>query len=93
MNRNMKMTFVIATLGTVLAAAPALYAQDAPSGSAAPQSPGMMGHGAMTGAGMTGGDMSAMMKMMEDCNRMMQNMSLSPQNPSPTPRPPAAPRQ
>jgi len=93
MNRNTKFTFVIATLGTVLTAVPALYAQDSPSGSAGPRPPGMMDHGAMPGGSMTGGDMSAMMKMMEDCNRMMQNMGQSPQNPSPTPRPPAAPRQ
>jgi len=40
--------------------------------------------------GMTGDDMSAMMKMMEDCNRMMQDMSRQPpQHPS-QPSPPQA---
>ncbi|MGL4287300.1 MAG: hypothetical protein ACRCVA_13210 [Phreatobacter sp.] len=99
------MTFVIITLGAVLAAAPALYAQDSSSGSAVPQSPGMMGpgmmgmgpgmmgHGAMTGMGMSGGDMSAMMTMMASCNRMMQDMShRPPQNPSPPSPPPVGPR-
>ena len=68
-----KATLAILALGAGLAAAPALYAQDT-SGSVAPKAPGMMDH-----SGMMGGDMGARMKMMENCNRMMQSMN----NPSP----------
>ncbi len=83
-----KTTLAILALGAGLAAAPALYAQGASSGSAAPKTPGMMDHG-----GMMGGDMGAMMKMMENCNRMMQSMNnQSPRTP-PRETPPATPGQ
>jgi hypothetical protein len=75
---------------TVLAAAisftlsPPLRAQEAPS-SGAPQNPGMSDHGGMMRNGMPG-----MMKMMDECSRMMPSMndrrgSTSPDQPQGTP--------
>lgn len=95
MNTFKKMTFAVLALGAGLAVAPSLHAQDASSGSAAPKAPGMMDHGGMMGSGgMMGGDMGAMMKMMENCHRMMQSMNnQAPQNPSgATPPPPPGQR-
>lgn len=83
-----KVTFAVVALGTAVVAAPALYAQGTSPGSAPPKTPGMMDHG-----GMMGGDMGAMMKMMENCNRMMQSMhNQSPQTP-PRETPPVTPGQ
>ena len=73
-------TLATLALGAGLALAPSLYAQDAPAGSNT-QTRGM-GQGNTGGGGsMMGGDMGSMMKMMEDCNRMMQSMNSSTQNP------------
>lgn len=73
-----KMTLAGLALGAGLALAPFVHAQDT-SGASQPKKPDMMDHSAMK----SGGDMSAMMKMMENCNRMMQTMnSHSPQDPS-----------
>ena len=90
-----KTTVAILALGASLALAPALYAQDSSPGTAAPKTPGMTDHTGMMGGGMMGGDMASMMKMMENCNRMMQSMNKqSPQDPSTSPNtPPATPGQ
>ena len=72
-------TLATLALGAGLALAP-LYAQDAPAGSNT-QTRGMGQGNTGGGGGMMGGDMSSMMKMMEDCNRMMQSMNTSPQDP------------
>jgi hypothetical protein len=63
---------------------PALRAQEAPI-SAAPQSPGMSDHDRMMS-----NETRGMMKMMDQCNRMMQSMndrrgSTSPDQPQGTP--------
>jgi hypothetical protein len=85
--RNMKalsIAMLAASIGFTLS--PALHAQEAP-GSAAPQDPGMSDHGRMMD------NMHGMMKMMDECTRMMQSMnehgsSPSPDRPQETPAPP-----
>ncbi|WP_230534596.1 hypothetical protein [Microvirga roseola] len=70
-----KTSFAAVAVAAGLIAAPALYAQGAPSGNTNSM-PGTMDHGAMMGSGgMMGGDMGSMMQMMENCNRMMQAMN------------------
>lgn len=88
-----KTTLAILALGAGMAVAPSLYAQGTSSGPPASQMPGMSGGGGMMGGGGMSGDMAAMMKMMENCSRMMQTNS-SPQGPSVPPgTPPATPGQ
>jgi hypothetical protein len=82
-----KTILALAALGASVALAPALHAQGTPAPGASP-SQGMMGGGMMAGMG----DMAGMVKMMENCNRMMQSMNQNPRNPSPE-APPATPER
>jgi hypothetical protein len=82
---TLSIAMLAAAIGLTLT--PALHAQEAP-GSAAPQTPGMSDHGHMMG-----NDMHGMMKMMDECSRMMQannerRGSPSPDRPQETPSPP-----
>lgn len=76
MKRIVTLSLASTALGLVVAASPALHAQDRPGGGAS-QTPGVVDHG-----GMAGGDMGGMMKMMgqmmEQCSRMMQSMNAQP---------------
>ena len=89
-----KTTFAIFALGAGLALAPSLYAQQPAPGPTAPATSGAMDHrGGMMGGGMSGmagGGMEEMMKMMENCSRMMHSMNAQPPAP---PTPPTTPGQ
>jgi hypothetical protein len=67
-----KITLSVAVLAVATAfAISSLPAQETP-GSATPQRPGMMDQGGMMGGDMSG--MMSMMRMMDQCSRMMQSM-------------------
>jgi hypothetical protein len=84
MRNTTKLSIAVLAAAIGFTLSPALRAQEAP-GSAAPQNPGISDHG-----GMMRNEMPGMMKMMDECSRMMQSMndrrgSTSPDQPQGTP--------
>jgi hypothetical protein len=84
MRNTTKLSIAVLAAAIGFTLSPALGAEEAPS-VAAPQNPGMSDHGPMMR-----NEMPGMMKMMEECGRMMQSMndrrgSTSPDQPQGTP--------
>ena len=84
MRNTTKLSIAVLAAAIGFTLSPALRAQEAPS-SAAPQNPGMSDHDRMMS-----NEMPGMMKMMDECSRMMQSMndrrgSTSPDQPEGTP--------
>ena len=77
MRKTTKLSIAVLAAAIGFGLSPALHAQEAP-GSAAPQNPGMSDHGRMMG-----NEMPGMMKMMDECSRMMQSMNDRRGSPSP----------
>ena len=81
---RLALAMLVAAIGFGLS--PALHAQEAPGSAASPR-PGMSDHDRMMS-----NEMPGMMKMIDDCSRMMQSMndrrgSPSPDRPQETPPP------
>jgi hypothetical protein len=86
MRNTTKLSLAVLAAAIGFTLSPALGAEEAPS-IAAPQNPGMSDHDRMMG-----NEMPGMMKMMDECGRMMQSMndrrgSPSPDRPQETPPP------
>jgi hypothetical protein len=86
MRNTTKLSIAVLAAAIGFTLSPALGAEEEAPSVAAPQNPGMSDHGPM----MMRNEMPGMMKMMEECGRMMQSMndrrgSTSPDQPQGTP--------
>ena len=84
MRNTTRLTIAVLAAAIGFGLSPALHAQETP-GPATPQNPDMSDHGRMMG-----NEMPSMMKMMDECSRMMQSMNdrrgaTSPDQPQGTP--------
>jgi hypothetical protein len=86
MRNTTKLSIAVLAAAIGFGLSPALHAQEAPGSAASPR-PGMSDHDRMMS-----NEMPGMMKMMDECSRMMQSMndrrgSPSPDRPQETPPP------